>query len=111
MNMSPLSPLKMSRYRVFMNGRRRRRQLSALAGAIPLRAARTLAWIRRGALRRQGVDLTGGVASAKAVVDVDHAHPAAATAQHPEKGRETTQVRPVTDAGRHGDDRPGHQSG
>ena len=54
---------------------------------------------------RQGVDLAGGKASAKTIVNVYHRHTATATVEHPKQRRQTAKAGPVTNAGRDGDDR------
>src|SRR5437879_10865252 len=60
---------------------------------------------------RQSVNLAGGVARAEAVVNIHHGHAAAATVQHAKQRRKPGKAGSVADAGRHGDDRFGNQSG
>jgi hypothetical protein len=60
---------------------------------------------------REFVDLAGGKACAKAIVDIDDCDAAAATVEHSQEGSQTAEASAISDAGRNRNDRFCHQAG
>src|SRR5436190_1516347 len=83
--MSPLIPLKMSRYSVFT--------IEAFV------ECKNDSFTRA----RKGVDLAGCITGPEAIVNVDDHHAAAATVQHPEQSRQAAKTCSVTNTGRNCD--------
>lgn len=59
----------------------------------------------------QRVNLTSGVTRAKTVVNIYNRYSASATVEHPEQCGDTPEARAVTNAGRHGNERPPNEPG
>lgn len=59
----------------------------------------------------ESVDLSGGVTPSEAVVDIANRHATAAGIEHAEQCGQSAEVGAVSDAGRDGNDRAGHEAG
>jgi hypothetical protein len=94
--MSPLMPLKMSRYKVLISA-----PPACWLGAV----LATRRFIALFPVLHQFVDLAGGIACAESIVDIDHCDTTAATIEHSQQRSQTAEACAVSNAGWHGDHR------